>query len=122
MVAEAIQLSADTTDPLAAALLEIAELHEQLSRALSLCADNYGRYQSALHRAEAAEAKLGAEVKANQTDTEWALVINCAGKCGVPPLRIKVSPPEDAVPQWIRGFGWKVTAEDNWCQQCGEGK
>ena len=44
--------------------------------------------------------------------SEPALTVYCdAPGCCAPPISIKVAPPEDAIPLWVRGMGWGYTAD-----------
>jgi hypothetical protein len=112
LTASTVRLVQRSDDPLAAALLEIAELHERCAR---LQQDN----QRLIHERDRLQAQLGDEVRAARSDGSWGLVVHCDNTaCSTPPLRIRVAPPEDAVPAWVRGMGWTVDAEKHWCPTC----
>jgi hypothetical protein len=91
------------------AVAALADLHARLLRAHQ---DN----QRLIHENERLRASVREEVIA--AASTWGLEVQCDGKCGVNPLRIKVLPPEDAIPGWIRGQGWLVTGEGHWCGGC----
>lgn len=132
----AIELEADVSDPLAAALLEIASLHERLAKAEAernsaqqdvtfyegYISKQHADLQRLIHERDALREQLGAEVRVAKTGG-YELEVHCDTRdCETPPLRIRSAPPEDAVPQWIRGCGWFVDADRHLCPKCGGGK
>lgn len=54
---------------------------------------------------------------------EPALTIFCdTPSCTTPPITRDVAPPEDAIPRWVRGLGWRVEGDAYVCPGCQRGE
>jgi hypothetical protein len=78
------------------------------------------RLNAKTHECESLAASQGVPVK--QVRREPALQVFCSNPtCETKPLTIDVAPPDEAVPLWIRGMGWRVDEDgQHWCPK--EGK
>jgi hypothetical protein len=67
-----------------------------------------------VHEVSALRETQGALVK--QARREPALSVYCdEPNCDALPLTIDVAPPEDAIPQWVRGRSWHVCGDLYFC-------
>jgi hypothetical protein len=85
-----------------------------------LVAETNKRLNAKTHELERAVASQGVPVK--QVRQPPALQVFCSNPtCETRPLTIAVAPPDEAVPLWIAGYGWRSDEDgQHWCPK--EGK
>jgi hypothetical protein len=78
------------------------------------------QYNASVHERDALREAQGVPVK--QVRQPPALQVFCSNPtCETRPLTIAVAPPDEAVPLWVRGHGWRWDDDgQHWCPK--EGK
>jgi hypothetical protein len=84
-----------------------------------VCAEVNKRLNAKTHECEALKSSQGVPVK--HVRREPALTVFCSNPtCETRPLTIDVAPPDEAVPLWVAGLGWRVDADgQHWCPKEG---
>jgi hypothetical protein len=72
--------------------------------------ESQARNQQLIHELERLRSLVGEQVRIRRS--EPAIILDCSHPgCLCPPLTREVAPPEDCIPQWVRGMDWGYTAD-----------